>query len=203
MKSNSFNCNALIVGRDEAACAAPISLTLDAGSLLAVYGANGSGKSTLLKTLAGLLPAISGSYRFESESDTLLYVGHRHGMLGELSVRDNVAFWAQCHGVTELTATALHYFDLEPFAHLPLGELSAGWQQRVALTRLITMPAAFWLLDEPAANLDREGTSLLHSLLQTRIEQRGIVLLTSHSPWSGERIHSITLERHPEAEEIF
>ncbi|MFM9891023.1 MAG: heme ABC exporter ATP-binding protein CcmA [Rickettsiales bacterium] len=193
MKSNSFKCTQLQIGRDGMACADAIDLELLAGALLVVQGANGAGKSTLLKTLAGLLPAIAGSYVHDCDAPALLYIGHRHGMLGEVSVAENVAFWARSYGVPELAATALHYFDLGPYVDMPLCELSAGWQQRVSLTRLITIPANLWLLDEPAANLDRDGANLLQSLLQTRLEQGGIALLTSHASWGGEKVQTLTL----------
>lgn len=192
MKSNSFALQKLSIGREGVAFAAPITLSLDPGELLAVEGANGSGKSTLLKTIAGLLAPLSGEILWHGPQP--LYMGHRGGMLPEMSVRENVAYWANMHGTPELIATAMHYFDLGYYAEMPLASLSAGWQHRVALTRLITCGSSLWLLDEAMANLDKEGIALLQSLIQTRLEQGGIAILTSHIPLDGPQVKHLKLD---------
>ena len=58
--------------------------------------------------------------------------------------------------------------------------LSAGWQQRVILTKLLACPATVWLLDEPSNNLDKEGKEQLRELLKNRIKDRGLIIMTSH-----------------------
>lgn len=198
MKNNSLILESLVVAREGAALSAPVSLTLAGGEVLLVQGSNGSGKSTLLKTLAGLLPVHRGRIRMNGVwpcEPHPLYLGHKRGLIPGMSVHDNVAFWAHMAGVRELTAAALHYFDLTDIAGVAVAELSAGWQQRVALTRLITMPATLWLLDEPTANLDAEGIALLQSLLQTRAEQGGIVIIASHLSMQGNHIKTINLNK--------
>ena len=199
MKSNRLILQELAVARDGATLIPPFTYTLNAGDLLVVEGANGSGKSSLLKVLAGLLPAQSGAILLNDQplhahtSSHILYMGHGRGLELALSVLDNVAFWAHAYGQAELIEAALHYFDLEDIADLPLYTLSAGWQQRVALTRLITQPGLLWLLDEPMTHLDTEGISLLQSLLQSRLEQGGIAVIVSHLPLTGERIKRLDL----------
>lgn len=197
MKSNSIAFESLVIVREGAALSAPLSLALKAGDLLVVHGSNGSGKSTLLKMVAGLLPIAQGNIVRGGEwvADARpLYLGHKRGLTPSMSVMDNVAFWAKASGVPELTLAALRYFDLEDAAHVKVSELSAGWQQRVALTRLITMPSLLWLLDEPTANLDVSGMSLLQSLLQSRCEQGGIVIIASHVPMQGPNITTLHLD---------
>ncbi|MBX9726853.1 MAG: heme ABC exporter ATP-binding protein CcmA [Rickettsiales bacterium] len=198
MKSNSLDIESLIIAREGAALSAPISLTLKGGDLLAVHGSNGSGKSTLLKTLAGLLPIYRGRITHNTEwpsTQKPLYLGHKRGLTPSMSVVDNVSFWAKAAGFAGLTAAAMRYFDLEDAAHATVAELSAGWQQRVALTRLITMPSNLWLLDEPTANLDREGMALLQSLLQSRAEQGGIIIIASHMHMQGANIALLHLDK--------
>lgn len=197
MKSNSLHIESLIVGREGAPLCAPITMTLNAGDILVVHGSNGSGKSTLLKTLAGLLPAHDGSISANPPDNPLpppLYLGHKRGLTPSMSVYDNVAFWTTMAGTPELVAAAMRYFDLSDAAATTVGELSAGWQQRVALTRLITIPSFLWLLDEPTANLDTDGISLLQSLLQSRAEQGGIVIIASHLHMQGHGIKTLHLE---------
>lgn len=196
MKSNSLELTELMVGREDAPLIAPLSLRLDAGEVLLVRGSNGSGKSTFLKTLAGLIRPFSGTLSFNGHwpmQHAPLYLGHKQGLAREMTVRDNVLLWSGMGGYQELAGAAMHYFELEDIADVPLAQLSAGWQQRVMLTRLITLQSPLWLLDEPTANLDQEGAQLLQSLMQVRLEQGGIVVVATHSTMEGEMIKSINI----------
>ncbi|MES2983560.1 MAG: heme ABC exporter ATP-binding protein CcmA [Pseudomonadota bacterium] len=196
MKSNSLTLASLVVAREGAPLTAPITLALEGGQMLAIHGANGSGKSTLLKTLAGLVAPDSGTIAINGAWPAArrpFYLGHKRGLVPTMSVYDNVAFWARAAGYPELTAAAMHYFELTDIADTTVTTLSAGWQQRVALTRLITIPTALWLLDEPTANLDTEGTALLQSLMQSRLEQGGIVVVATHTRVGGDSIKILNL----------
>lgn len=196
MKSNTLALDSLVITRDGAPLSSPITLSITAGEMLAIHGANGSGKSTLLKMIAGLLPVPQGTIRINDQWPAPLkpaYMGHLRALTPSLSVYDNVHFWAKAAGYPELAAAAMHYFDLTDIPDVAVETLSAGWQQRVALTRLITMPSNLWLLDEPTANLDAEGISLLQSLMQSRLEQGGIILVATHLPLQGPKIHQLHL----------
>jgi len=201
MEQHTLIFNDTTIIREGVSLLAGLHMSLNSGDLLMVQGANGSGKSTLLKAMAGLFPVARGSIDWNGDKvhthagypNNLLYLGHKRGLRLQMSVRDNVAFWAKMRGNEELVQAALHYFDLEPVADAPCSMLSAGWQQRVALTRLLTMPSAIWLLDEPTANLDEEATGLLHSLVMSRIEQKGIVVMTTHADVQGERHKTLDL----------
>lgn len=196
MKSNSLALEKLVIGREGAPLSAPIDLTLEAGELLTITGSNGSGKSTLLKMVAGLLPVESGAVRYNDSwpaDPKPLYFGHKRGLTTSLSVHDNVALWAKACGQPELIEAALSYWDLDDIPNAKVESLSAGWQQRVALTRLVTVPAKLWLLDEPTANLDTDGIELLHSLIQTRLEQGGIILVATHLPFEGPKVRKLEL----------
>lgn len=197
MRSNNLALNSLVIARDGAPLSPPITLALQGGEMLAIHGSNGSGKSTLLKTIAGLLPIYQGSISINEcwpADPRPLYLGHKRGLEPSMSVVDNVSFWAKASGFKELTAAAMRYFDLDDIPYTPVQELSAGWQQRVALTRLITMPSSLWLLDEPTSNLDAEGVALLQSLMQTRAEQGGIVLVATHMQLQGENIKILNIK---------
>lgn len=196
MKSNSLILDQLVVAREGAPLTAPITLAVEAKEMIAIHGSNGSGKSTLLKTIAGLIPLYSGAILVNGvwpAEHRPVYLGHKRGLVPSMSVYDNVAFWAKSAGYGELAPAAMHYFDLTDIADAPVESLSAGWQQRVALTRLITMPSLLWLLDEPTANLDSEGVALLQSLMQSRLEQGGIILVSTHMQLQGKRIRSINI----------
>jgi heme exporter protein A len=196
-----LHCHDVALARQGMVLFSGVNLTLDAGDLLIVQGANGSGKSSLLKLLAGLLPITQGHVTLEdvplhthaSFPHHALYIGHQRALYPQISVYDNVAFWANISGNKETIDAALHYFDLEEMRDFPLHLLSEGWKQRVALTRLLTMPKTLWLLDEPTANLDQEAIALLHSLISTRVEQGGVVVMTTHAQVKGERFKTLNI----------
>lgn len=198
MKNNSLQLDGLSIARDGMVLIPEINCQLQAGELLAVYGSNGVGKSTLLRSIAGLHRLAAGDVRWNGEPlDEVdfkpLYLGHRRGLHASLTVAENVRLWAEASGAPELFPVAMHYFDLEDLAEVPVNHLSAGWQQRVALTRLLTMVSPLWLLDEPASNLDAQGVSLLQSLIQTRLERGGIIIVATHHPMQGDFIKTINI----------
>ena len=198
MKSNTLVLQDLVVGRDGIAYTAALHAEIAPGEWVAVCGHNGSGKTSLLKTIAGLIPPVRGQVQYRGmpmrqQSGAVVYVSHKRGLIANLTVYENVALWARLSGYPELAAAALHFFDLGDSADIPVQHLSAGWQQRVALTRLITQPAGLWLLDEPAANLDAKGEALLGGLIESRCAQGGIALYTTHRPPVSENIKSIKL----------
>lgn len=196
MQSNTIVLDSLVIARDGAPLTQPISQVIQGGEMLSISGRNGSGKSTFLKTLAGLMPVYQGSIRVNGEWPSPLrplYLGHKRGLTPSMSVKDNVAFWGKASGYPELIDAAMHYFDLSDIPDVTVSTLSAGWQQRVALTRLITIPSGLWLLDEPTENLDADGAGLLQSLMQTRMEQGGIILAASHIEMRGDKIKQLEL----------
>lgn len=194
---HSLTCNTLTVVRGGNVLFTGLNLHLQSGDLLMVQGSNGAGKSTLLETLSGLLPLAEGEITFNNAplkpAESVVYLGHKRGLYQEMSVQQNVKFWADLAGGSETVDAALHYFDLEEIADFPVHMLSEGWKQRVALTRLLTMRAPIWLLDEPTANLDDEGISHLHSLVSTRLEQKGIVVMTTHASVQGDRHKTLNI----------
>lgn len=166
-----------------------LGFTLKPGMALVLRGANGCGKTTLLRMLAGLMPPSAGTITWQKKSvyhnaeynEVMAYIGHNNALKRELSVYDNLQYWAALHGTEMLVPAAIQFFGLLAMSEMPVGQLSAGWQRRVALARLLAIPSLIWLLDEPAANLDMEGVEMLEGLIATRIKQGGIVVLSSHA----------------------
>jgi heme exporter protein A len=165
-----------------------LSFELYAGTTMALSGSNGSGKSSLLKIVAGLLSPDNGTVMYgdtpiHTSADyegELVYIGHKNAIKPEATVRENVMFPAEMSGSPYLAAAAIEYFSLGVWLDMPAGAMSAGWQRRVALTKLITTPAKIWLLDEAANNLDAEGSQLLGELIKSRVNAGGAVMLAAH-----------------------
>lgn len=201
MKSDNLELKELSVARDGALVLPPITQRLKSGEVLLVAGRNGSGKSSLLKAVAGLLKPESGDILFNGKplhdapdfTRSIVYTGHKRGVEPGMSVRSHLNFWARAFKSRELVEAALHYFDLEDIADVPVYTLSAGWQQRVALTRLILQPGKIWLLDEPTAGLDEDGMRLLNGIIESRQEQGGMILIASHAQFAGDKVQLLDL----------
>lgn len=167
----------------------PLDFAVHAGELVLVEGDNGSGKTTLMRILAAMLHGHSGEVLLhggrldrERAAGEIVYLGHHLGLKAELTVLENLRYtqglYGRRRGVTP--DTAIEGVDLGGYEHEPVKQLSAGQKKRVALARLLLVPAAIWLLDEPWANLDRQGIALVNRLLERHVGEGGAALATSH-----------------------
>lgn len=187
-------------------------LTISEGRLYTLTGANGAGKSTLLSILAFLAPPTSGE---------IFYAGKRvdwdHGSVEEYrkkvtllhqspylfggSVHDNVAFGLKVRGIRgeeqrRRIDKALDVVGLRGFRDRKARELSGGEAQRVAMARALALNPEVLLLDEPLANIDRETTGLLETVIASLPAQGTTVVMTTHDPEHPGRLNgeSIFLE---------
>lgn len=193
MEKNHLNCVNVGITIAEQPVLEGVNLSIESHDLLCIQGSNGSGKTTLLKALAGLIRPSVGQITWngtdlQHATPPLAYVGHRNGLSKQFTVLENIEFIAKMYRNTELIEAAIHYFDLTPYLGMRVAQLSAGWQKKVALTRLILSPAKLWLLDEPFAHLDDGAMGLVESLIQTRKEQGGMVIFTTHGRIENENI---------------
>ena len=108
------------------------------------------------------------------------YLGNDNFLKRDLTILDNLNFYAKIFGSQILVPSALRYFKLDELADVAVKKLSSGWQKRVLLAKLLCCPATIWLLDEPTVNLDDEGKELLFNLVKTRMSEGGIVIIASH-----------------------
>ena len=68
-----------------------------------------------------------------------------------------------------------------------------AFKRRVSLARMLTIPSKIWLVDEPMSNLDKEGSGLVQSLVQTRVERGGIVIMATHGFIANDGIKTINI----------
>ena len=146
-----------------------VSLSVDAGDVVALLGPSGSGKSTLLRVIAGIIVP-DGGHVFVHGVDVTELPTHRRGvgmvfqdnqLFPHMSVLDNVAFGPKMSGVarserTERASTWLRRVGLTGFENRRVTDLSGGEAKRVALARTLAAEPAVVLLDEPLTGLDRE-----------------------------------------------
>ncbi|MBS0194307.1 MAG: heme ABC exporter ATP-binding protein CcmA [Proteobacteria bacterium] len=179
----------------------PLTFIVDSGEALLVTGGNGAGKTTLLRVLAGLLRASEGELRWQGEpcaalpAESIAFVGHHPGHKADLSTLDNLRYAAGLHGcrASASPTAALASVGLAGYEDTPAGRLSAGQRKRLSLARLLLAPASLWLLDEPYANLDRDGMALVDHLLSRHLQDGGAALITTHGAYAPPPLRCRTL----------
>jgi ATP-binding cassette subfamily F protein 3 len=170
----------LSIGYSGAAVAININLEILRGSKVALLGENGRGKSTLLKTLAGVIPPVSGEVKWWHRAD----VGY-FSQLSEETLKPNLtvlqtltqAAPALASG-ERILATAGAFLFREDDLEKPCSVLSGGERARLALATLILQEHNVLLLDEPTNHLDAETVEVLSQALK---EYPGTVIVVSHA----------------------
>ena len=167
------------------------SLQVSRGEIVLLQGPNGAGKTSILRVCAGLLPIERGSGRVlgidlvtqrnEVRSRVGL-LGHSNGLYLDLTVEQNIRFWASMVNATEeeiVRAMSLMRIDGR-LSSVKTARLSAGQRRRCALASLIVRRAEIWLLDEPHAGLDAQGRDELDSVLRHAVSAGATIVLASH-----------------------
>ena len=178
--------------RGERLVFAGLDCRLPAGAALVLTGSNGSGKSSLLRLFATLLAPTAGRLLWGGEPvmrdvpryrALIHYVGHLDATKPALSAREMLRFWAALRGdAAPAIEPALAAFALGEIADRPCRWLSAGQRRRLALARLVAVPAPIWLLDEPNAALDGDGEARLATLIAEHRATGGRVAIATHQP---------------------
>jgi heme exporter protein A len=168
----------LSVARGGAPVLSGVSFVVNAGSVLVLRGPNGIGKTTLLRTLAGLQPALSGTVSFPGDAGA--YASHADGIKAQLTVTENLAFWADVHG-TKMPDSVLGAFDLDDLRTRLAGTLSAGQKRRLGLARLGVIGRKVLFLDEPTVSLDGFSVKMFANWLRNdHLAHGGIAVIATH-----------------------
>jgi ABC-type multidrug transport system ATPase subunit len=165
------------------------------GELALLTGPNGSGKTTLLEALAGRLPIAAGSLEVSPQESPVdpssaawrLHTGYapaRDGTVSYLTVGEHMALVELlCRPATgdrgnrlvELWGLATHHDHRAE-------QLSDGLRKRLTLALALVAPARLYLLDEPTASLDIEGSRILGAVLTALTDAGAAVIVASHAP---------------------
>jgi len=170
---------------------AGVDLTVQRGEIVLLQGPNGAGKTSLLRVCAGLMPIERGSGHVlgidlatnrEAIRSRVGLLGHANGLYLDLTVMQNLQFWASTVAATESeVSAAMATMRIDGrLAGVKASQLSAGQRRRCALASLIVRRAEIWLLDEPHAGLDAAGRDELDALLRSAVASGATVVLASH-----------------------
>lgn len=174
-----------------------VDLTIHAGETVLLRGPNGAGKTTLLHLCAGLLRPESGEVRVlgydltdstcrRSVRRSVALLGHATGLYDDLTVKENLRFWARAVGLSSIDADSRIDDACSRLAvpgrllDQPVQTLSAGQRRRTSLAVLLVRRPELWLLDEPHAGLDQSGRDLVDSLIVEAVAAGGTVVVSSH-----------------------
>lgn len=156
--------------------------------MVGFLGVNGSGKTTTFLLATGFLTPTQGEILIagvhpkvdKSWSSQVGVVHSGAGHYARLSVRRNLAFFAELHGSAIDLDVHLARYGLTAFANRPAGQLSKGYQQRLNLARATLHSPKLLLLDEPSDGLDPGATEDLYEDIKRFAAEGGGVLMTSH-----------------------
>lgn len=176
-----------------------LNLSVTSGELVALMGPSGSGKTSVIQLACGLLAPLQGEVRIEgakmppedgprwatARRRHLGVIHQRLDLLPGLSVLDNVAVpllldGQSTRGAQARAREALARVDAAELAERPLGDLSGGEQQRVAVARAVVGSRRVVLADEPTAALDTVAAESVVELLASLAADGAAVLLATH-----------------------
>ncbi|WP_093136823.1 heme ABC exporter ATP-binding protein CcmA [Pseudoxanthomonas sp. GM95] len=193
----------LAFSRNEEPVFGPLDFHVDAGEALLVQGGNGAGKTTLLRVLAGLLRADEGRILLDgtpaasaARARAMAYLGHLPALKGDLGALENLEFLCGLHGrrANQQPIDAMALTGLAGYEDTPARQLSAGQKKRLSLARLWLAPAPLWLLDEPYANLDLDGITLVNRMVAAHLRSGGAALVTTHGAYAAPPVRTRMLD---------
>ena len=173
-------------------------LAIRAGEAFGLVGPDGAGKTTLIRLLCGLHVPTSGTIEVFGEpvpasieriKPRIGYVSQRFSLYGDLTIQENLDFFADIHGVRgregrERKESLLEFTRLRPFRHRLADRLSGGMRQKLSLICTLVHEPELLLLDEPTTGVDpitrRDFWSILSELLE-----RGLTIVMS-TPYLDE-----------------
>jgi ABC-2 type transport system ATP-binding protein len=184
-----------------------VSFQVSHGEVFGFLGPNGSGKTTTIRMLCGLLTPSSGSGRVlgldiardqEAIRQRIGYMSQKFSLYGDLTARENLAFYADVYGLPRTTRAAridelLDLSGLRGHERTLTSELPGGWRQRLALACAIVHRPQVLFLDEPTSGVDPEARRAFWKQIYDLAGEGVTVFVTTHFMDEAEHCHRIGL----------
>jgi drug efflux transport system ATP-binding protein len=171
-----------------------VTFTIEHGEIFGLLGPNGAGKSTTFKMMCGLLRPSDGTARVDgldrykapaAGRARLGYMAQKFSLYGDLSVRQNLEFFAGAYGLAgnrrrEAIERVAAAFDLEPHFGTNAGQLPLGFKQRLALSCAIMHDPPVLFLDEPTSGVDPLTRREFWGFINAVVARGVTVMVTTH-----------------------
>jgi ABC-2 type transport system ATP-binding protein len=168
-----------------------LSFEVQSGQIFGYLGPNGSGKTTTIRMLLGLLHPSEGraqvlGYDVVEQAEQVRarsgYMSQKFALYNELTVRENLAFYAGVYGVndTKRLNEVMGSLEIEAIQNQRVQNLSAGWRQRLALATAIIHRPGLLFLDEPTSGVDPVARRAFWDLIYLLSGQGITVMVTTH-----------------------
>jgi ABC-2 type transport system ATP-binding protein len=173
-----------------------LSFEVAAGEMFGLIGPDGAGKTTTLRLMCGLLRPDAGQVRLFGDDPfrvrrmsvaSVGYVSQRFSLYGDLSIDENIAFFARLHGVSQFAdkrTRLLTLTGLLPFRDRLANKLSGGMKQKLALACTLVHEPALLILDEPTTGVDPVSRREFWKLL-TEFQSQGLTAVLA-TPYLDE-----------------
>jgi ABC-2 type transport system ATP-binding protein len=180
-----------------------VSFDAQAGTVTGLLGPSGCGKTTLMRAIVGVQIVAGGEVTVLGEPagapslrPRVGYVTQAPSVYGDLSVRENLRYFARVLGVSDSRVEAvLKTVDLEPFADHVTGRLSGGQHARVSLATALLGEPELLVLDEPTVGLDPVLRESLWTTFHELASGGTTLLVSSHVMDEAGRCHELLLMR--------
>ncbi len=182
-----------------------VSFNVAPGEMFGLIGPDGAGKTTAIRTICGLLHVDGGTIRVLGKdpvkdhraiTSTVGYLSQRFSLYGDLSIDENIAFFAEIHGVADYRSRRdrlLEITQLAPFRARLADQLSGGMKQKLALACTLVHEPRVILLDEPTTGVDPVSRREFWKLLSQFLAQGITVVMSTPYLDEAERCTRIVL----------
>jgi drug efflux transport system ATP-binding protein len=187
-----------------------LTLEVAEGEIFCLVGPDGAGKTTTMRLLCGLMNATDGravvvghdvARDLDQVKDQIGYMAQRFGLYTDLTVQENMDFYADLFGIIgrereELTTRLLRMTRMEPFRQRPAGKLSGGMKQKLALMCTLLHKPRVLFLDEPTNGVDPVSRRDFWAILYQLVKEGLTVFVTTAYLDEAERANRVGFMHH-------
>ena len=182
-----------------------LSLSIEPGEMFGLIGPDGAGKTTTIRLMCGLIHADAGKVRVlgldpvrqhRGLTASVGYLSQRFSLYGDLSIDENIAFFAEIHGVRDFRARRDRLLDitqLTPFRTRLADQLSGGMKQKLALACTLVHEPRLIVLDEPTTGVDPVSRREFWKLLSEFLSQGITIVMATPYLDEAERCSRVAL----------